>query len=195
MILLLALALAVAWGLVRGGQFSQLKSVPLQGYWLALVALLLQVILIYANLPFVLDRTVHAVLLAFTYGLLVLFVWLNRQLPGMWIVGIGLLANTLVIFTNGGYMPITYESLVAAGRGHLVNSIASGTLVFGSKDILLTIAETRLWFLSDIFVVPPPFPVPSVFSVGDAVIALGMFQFVSFALGVPVRVPVKSQSA
>ncbi len=195
MILLFAFALAVALGLLRGGQLSQLKSLPLQSYWLALVALLIQVILVYTNLLLALDRTVHAVVLALTYGLLALFVWRNRQLPGMWLVGIGLLANTLVIFANGGYMPITYDALVAAGHGRLVSSTASGTLVLSSKDVLLTIAETRFWLLSDIFVIPPPFPIPSVFSLGDAVIALGMFQLISHALGVPVRVPVKSPSA
>ena len=38
-------------------------------------------------------------------------------------------------------------------------------------------------FLSDIFVIPPPFPIPSVFSVGDFLIALGMFWLVPSALG------------
>lgn len=195
MILLLALALAVVWALLQGGQLSRFQSLPLRGYGLALAALLVQVLVVYVRLPFDMDGVVRVLLLAFSYMLLVGFVWLNRQLPGMWVVGIGLLANWVVILANGGYMPITYEALMAVGRSHLVTTLASGTPVLSSKDILLTVAETRLWFLSDIFVIPPPFPVPSVFSAGDAVIAVGMFQFVSYALGVPVRVPIKTQSA
>ncbi|HZQ11005.1 MAG TPA: DUF5317 family protein [Anaerolineae bacterium] len=195
MILLLAFALAVAWGLVRGGSFAHFKSLPLQGYWLAIVAFGLQVIVVYSPLPVTLDASARVSLLFVSYLILAGFVWWNRRLPGMWIIGLGLLSNWLVILANGGYMPITYEALVAAGRTNLVASTATGTLVFGSKDILLPLSETRLWFLSDIFVIPPPFPIPSIFSIGDGFIAFGMFRLVAFALGVPAQVPVKSESA
>jgi hypothetical protein len=101
----------------------------------------------------------------------------------MWVIGAGLAANWIVMAANGGHMPVTYEALVAAGRAHLVESTMPGTLVFGTKDILLPLAETQLWPLSDIFVIPPPFPIPSVFSLGDALLALGMFRLVPAALG------------
>jgi hypothetical protein len=195
MILLLAFGLAVAWGLLRGGQLSQLKFLPLQGIWLALIAFTVQVLLVYASVPLGLNGLIRVLILAFTYALLVGFVWLNRRLQCMWVLGAGLVANLIVILANGGYMPISYETLQAAGLTRLVSSTASGTLVFGTKDILLTTAETRFWFLSDIFVVPPPLPLQSVFSLGDALIAVGMFRFIAHALGVPARVPLKSQSA
>jgi hypothetical protein len=115
----------------------------------------------------------------------------------MWLIGAGVAANWLVMAVNGGYMPVTYEALVAAGKGHLIANATPGTLVFGSKDILLPTAETRLPFLSDIFVIPPPFPVPSVFSLGDALIAVGMFRLLSRALGSPAlrTVSINSESA
>src|SRR5581483_8817047 len=147
MILLLAFALAVAWGLVRGGSFAHFKSLPLHGYWLAIVAFGLQVIVVYSPLPVTLDASARVSLLFVSYLILAGFVWWNRRLPGMWIIGLGLLSNWLVILANGGFMPITYEALVAAGRTNLVASTATGTLVFGSKDILLPLSETRLWFL------------------------------------------------
>jgi len=40
---------------------------------------------------------------------------------------------------------------------------------------LLTKGETRLWVLSDIFVLPRSFPLSRVFSPGDIVIAIGAF--------------------
>jgi hypothetical protein len=129
--------------------------------------------------------------------LLAIFVWQNRRLPGMWLVGLGLLANWAVILANGGHMPITFEALVAAGKGNLVSTPTAGTLVFGSKDVLLPGIETRLGFLSDIFVIPPPFPIPTVFSVGDALIALGMFGLVQHALGKrpPTHIQAQPESA
>jgi hypothetical protein len=44
-------------------------------------------------------------------------------------------------------------------------------------------AQTQLWLLSDIFVLPPPFPIPSVFSLGDMMIAAGVFLLVQRGLG------------
>ncbi|MBM3302525.1 MAG: DUF5317 family protein, partial [Deltaproteobacteria bacterium] len=40
-----------------------------------------------------------------------------------------------------------------------------------------------LWELSDIFVLPPPFPLPTAFSLGDALIAGGVFLLLQKAVG------------
>ncbi len=188
MILLLALVLSIVLAYLLGGRLSRLAALPVRGTGLALAALGIQVTLIYVIFPDQLQGLVRVVLLAFSYLLLALFVWWNRRLPGMWILGAGLAANWLVILVNGGYMPVTYEALVAAGKGHLVSSADIGTFVYGSKDILLPLEATRLWFLSDIFVIPPPFPIPSVFSVGDALIAVGLLVFIPNALGANLRI-------
>lgn len=183
MILLLALLLALGWSLLCGGRLSQLSRLSLKGSGLAIAAFAIQVAVIYLPLPTGEQEFLRVLLLVLSYALLTLFVWWNRRLSGMWLLGAGLLANWVVIAANGGHMPVTYDNLVAAGKIHLVTSAASGTLAFGSKDILLSVAETRLWFLSDIFVIPPPFPVASVFSVGDALIAFGLLRFVPAVLG------------
>lgn len=187
MILVLAFVLALAWSLARGGRLSHLQTWPIQALWRVLTALLIQLIVIYLPPAMMPGEELRVVLLGASYLLLASFVWSNRRLPGMWLIGAGLVANWAVMLANGGYMPVTYEALVAAGRGHLVDSAASGTRVFGSKDILLPLAETKLWFLSDLFVVPPPFPVPSVFSIGDVLIAGGIFRLVGSALGTSAR--------
>lgn len=180
MLLVLTFVLALLWGLARGGRLSNLQTVDLPGYWLALLALALQIGLIYFPLPLWISRPG---LLLLSYAALAWFIWRNRRLPGMWLIGAGLLANWVVILANDGFMPVTYEALAAAGKAHLVTGSSSGTSVFGSKDILLNAAETRLWFLADIFVIPPPFPVPGVFSVGDALLAGGTFVLIPALLG------------
>lgn len=181
MLLILAFALAVAVALARGGRLSRLAAFPLRAYGLALLALALQAASIYW-LPEDSPTSLRVALLAVSYAILVCFVWLNRRLPGVWLVGLGLAANWLVMLANGGHMPVTYEALAAAGRAYLAPSSASGTLVAASKDVILPLAETQLWFLSDIFVLPPPFPVPGVFSPGDVLIAVGTFILVQSAL-------------
>lgn len=184
MILVLTLALAVCWGLARGGHPAELHSFPLRGLVPAVLAFTIQAGLIYLPAVVILGNAGHLTLLVVSYALAAWFVWANRRLPGMWLLGVGLAANWLVILANGGYMPITYEALAAAGQLRLASSTATGTIVLSSKDILLPLAETRLAFLADRFVIPPPFPIPGVFSVGDALIGAGLFWLVPYALGV-----------
>lgn len=193
MILFYAFVLALVLGLLRGGHLSNLSSFPMRGFEIMLAVFVLQFAAIYVPLPNLGNNLIRVALLFVSYAMVAVFVWLNRQLPGMWVIGIGFLANWVVILANGGHMPITYEAVVAAGLGRVAPSAETGTLIFGSKDILLPFAETRLGFLSDIFVIPPPFPIPSVFSFGDFLIALGMFWLVPGALGARTVVPVRTQ--
>jgi len=178
MILLLVLVLAVLLGLVRGGAIQRLGSLPLrQGGW-ALAALLVQSLVIYLpSLGSQMARGAVIGVMLFSYLLLFVFVWLNRRLLGVLVIGLGLLLNLTVILANGGYMPTSPEALQLGG--YISSSpIASGTRLARSKDIILPRAETRLWYLSDALVIPPPFPWPTVFSVGDVVIAAGTFLLV-----------------
>lgn len=192
MILLFVFFLAVAYGFLRGGSLANLQFLSLRGYGIVLAAFAIQLVLIYAPLPNIGNNLLRVLLLLVSYVMVAIFLLLNRRVPGMWLFAIGFLANWAVILANGGYMPITYEALASAGLGHAAASAAPGTLVFGSKDVLLPFAETRLGWLSDIFVIPPPFPVPSVFSIGDVFIALGIFWLVPGALGSRMMAPVRT---
>jgi len=78
-----------------------------------------------------------------------------------------------VMLANGGYMPITREALIQAGKEYRLKEFDAGARPLSSKDVLLPKEETKLWILSDIFVAPPPFPIPSIFSPGDVMLAIG----------------------
>lgn len=187
MILLLALIAALLWGLIRGGKVEKLGSLPLrQGGW-ALGALVLQSVLIYSHwLDNITTRSMALALMLISYALLLFFITLNYRLSGIVIIGLGLALNATVILANGGYMPTSPEALQRGGYTTSASQAVLGKRLGNSKDIVLIRDTTPLWFLSDIFVIPPPFPWPTVFSIGDILIAAGAVVLVSNAMLSPV---------
>ena len=178
MILAAAILVGIVIGLARGGRLQQLASVPFRWGWLALAAFGLQIDLIYFPEQVGAEPvSLRLYILVLSYALLIAVIWQNRRLPGLWLLAVGLAANLAVMLLNGGYMPITAEALSQAGFSHTAQSATDGMPVLFSKDIVLAHDATLAWWLSDIFVLPPPFPIPSIFSVGDVLVALGGFWF------------------
>ena len=182
---MISVALAIAVALLRGGRFSRLAALRLRWAWLALVALIPQMIIVYV--PTLWEYPlwdVRLALLLASYVLLIAVVLVNRRLPGILIIALGLLLNLAPMVANHGFMPVTSTALERAGLSHLAVSEESGARVLSAKDMLLSREDTNLWVLSDIMVLPPP--VRSVCSIGDAVLALGVFVFFQQAMR-PVR--------
>ena len=105
------LALAVALGLVasfiryRDRVFRQIAAIPLHSLWLAGLALVLQWPLLQTKGGSVQSVQAQQVLFLLSLLMLLIFVWRNRQLKGIQIVGLGVICNLLVILVNGGWMP------------------------------------------------------------------------------------------
>jgi hypothetical protein len=185
------LALAVIVGLLaalirhRGRAVGQIGAIPLRSAWLALLALALQIPLLRA--PFAAPQQLGAqqTLFLLSHLLLLAFIWRNRRITGIQIVGVGVLCNLLVIMANGGFMPITPDTLVRINPGSALDQWPAGFHYGYSKDIILLRADTVLWVLSDVLVVPPPFIWPTAFSLGDLLIAFGIIVFLQGPLGLP----------
>ena len=181
MILLIAVLVSIGVAFIRGGRFGSLSRTALRFGWLALLAFTVQAFEIYAPL---LSSTglfgSRTLILMGTYVLLVAVVLANYRTAGITLIGIGLVLNLVVMLANGGFMPIAPEALKAAGLPQLALGAEAGARVLNAKDILLPASQTRLWILSDIMVIPPPFK--SVFSVGDVSIALGAFVYFQKAM-------------
>ena len=164
MLLVYAALLIVATVPLAGGSLAALADVRLRGAAIVALALGVQVLIttVFPGLSDDVFRAVHAA----TYGLLAWFLWLNRRLPGVWIIGLGGLANAVAIVANGGVMPAAEGALATAGLpaetpGEFANSAAVGSPVLG--------------WLGDVFAVPEALgPFANVFSVGDVVIAVGL---------------------
>ena len=179
MVLLAAILLSIIVALIRGGRLDRLAGVSFRHGWVALLALGLQVAIVYAVEP---GSRPSAWLLIGSHVLLIFVIAVNRNIPGLPIVGLGLGLNLLVMLVNGGFMPVTPEALAQAGLSHRAQGLSAGDHVLGAKDVLLPRDNTRLWILSDIFAVPLPV-IRTVFSLGDLVLALGAFILFQRAMG------------
>jgi len=180
-ILLLALGIGLVVGLGWAKWLGNPYRPPELKYsWLAFVAFLPQFFSIYFERTTVLfPDWVIAFAIVISQGLLFLFAWLNRHIPGMPILIIGLVLNLTVMIANGGFMPInpnTAERLVDPER---MASFELGSRI-GYKDILLPSDETRLELLADRFLPPRGFPYQVAYSLGDVFIALGAFWILAY---------------
>lgn len=112
-------------------------------------------------------------LLLVGYGL-----WANAHLRGLWFVGLGLLCNALVIFANGGHMPVSSEALYKVGLESYIPKLQQQ---YDAVHTLLTDA-TKLWFLADVIPVRI-LGYANVISLGDVYLMVGIaFTIVGGAL-------------
>ena len=177
--ILIALFLALLLGLMAlGGRASDLTHIQLRWGWLAPLAFLMQAYLIFFPAERAGDLlSPRSLLLVASHVLLFVVIWQNRQLSGIKIIGMGLLLNFLVMIVNGGFMPITPETLARIGYDGNAAQLETGYIVGRTKNVVAEPGEASLWFLSDVMVIPRPFPIPTALSLGDLLIVLGVFLF------------------
>lgn len=160
--------------MLRGGQLKNLAALELRFAWLPLAMFALQ----FGFVLFPLGQgelyfKIVPWVTVLTYALLILFLALNRELPGLKLILLGAALNLAVILANGGYMPVSRAALVRSDHLDKVFVQGERAYVLGSKDIVLERDETRLLPLSDVLKVPGALEVPATFSIGDMLIMLG----------------------
>lgn len=170
MLFLFLIVLAIVAGLLRGGSLVHFAALPLRWIGLILASLALQLFLF---TPF-LGRPLLAVavepLYLLSMGMAIVWVALNRHIPGMLLAAGGLALNTLAIAANGGRMPLWQPAAQLAGEGA---GFAAGAAV-DNNSLLAPAEQVRLWALTDIIPIPQPLPFATVFSIGDALLAAGV---------------------
>ncbi|HXD64803.1 MAG TPA: DUF5317 domain-containing protein [Solirubrobacteraceae bacterium] len=143
---------------LTGGRLGRLASIRLRATWVPVVALAIQV-LITTVIPDGHEGLHKAVHIA-TYVLIGVFLWSNRRLPGVKVIGLGAFLNALVITVNDGQM--------AASR--TAERLAGLHLGGGFENSAPLTHPHLLWF-GDI--IPWPGPLPNVLSIGDCLIYAG----------------------
>jgi hypothetical protein len=158
-----------------GGRLEALAEVHARLAWIMLLALGLQ--LVSLSLPGVPEGLRPLIQLS-SYPLAGVFVIANRHLPGMLLIGLGVLLNLIAMGANGGVMPASASALDQAGLPRQRDGYANSALV----------EEPRLGFLGDVFAIPEPVPLHNVFSVGDVTIGVGVVIAVHGLSGSRLRV-------
>ena len=151
--------------LVTRGSFSQLLRLPIQSIWMVLVALAIQILLAFVDIPADrLDDLGFGLVMA-SYAFLLAFCFVNLRISMMWIIGVGIALNALVIGLNQG-MP-TRDNEVTTRSGRTIEEPIERTAKHRPES-----DDDLLPFLGDKVRVPDP--VDEVISIGDVVIGLGI---------------------
>ena len=187
--LLGAIVLGLALGLLNGGRLDTIASVRLR--WPALI--FLAVLLRYGAEALIVrgfDPAValRAPLLVGASLILLAGLWANRRLPGMAIAFVGVASNALVLAANDGRMPLWAPSLSAAG--FTPQDVAPGihTILPATLDGNFL---AHLGPFADVVPIPLPI-VANVASLGDLVIAFGL---AFFLFAIVQREPVPEPAA
>jgi hypothetical protein len=196
MILLIAVLAGTLGGVIRAKiNKTAYQPGPIRHIWLVLAAYIPQFIAFYwpATRSFISD-TLVSILFISSQLLLLVFIWINRKIPGGWLMGLGLLLNFLVVVLNGGMMPLTPENAQQLQPVGNPIPVTLGERVGISKDILLKKADTKLWFLGDVFLLPSWMNYPLAFSPGDVLLSLGAF-WLLWEMGNPKRKGIQYETA
>jgi hypothetical protein len=175
MFMLYAVALGLIVGTAIGGRLDRLGDLRIRWAPVALLGLLVQLALFSAPVTAAIGGLGAPIYVASSAAVFAV-VLRNWRVPGLPIVALGAGSNLAAIVANGGYMPASSEALAALGK-HLgpeySNSAALAAPVLGP--------------LTDVLALPRWLPFANVFSIGDALIGLGVFVAIVMAmrLGAP----------
>jgi hypothetical protein len=160
-LVLIVIGFAVCIGFAAGGSLRPFERFRVHWWAVALLGLALQGIPLASGV----SRPVGSIVLMSSYALLGSFAWVNRRLPAVWLVMLGLASNLAVIGVNGG-MPVSAEALETAGAS-AEGLVGTGTL----KHHLMTPSDD-LTPLGDVIGIPPP--ISAVISIGDVLLYVGV---------------------
>jgi Family of unknown function (DUF5317) len=161
-LLLAAVVIGVLTVPLFGGKLSALAHVRLRWVPLIFGALAIQVLVMMVFPDG--NPVVLGLLHVGSYAVAAGFVYANRHITGILVVGFGALLNVVAITANGGVMPASGSAMRAAG-------VLPTTQEFTNSA---AVAHPRLLFLGDVFAIPRGWPLHNVFSIGDILIVVGI---------------------
>ena len=151
--------------LVTRGSFSRLFQLPIESIWMVVVALAIQIFLAVVEIPSDRFDDLGFALVMASYAFLLAFCFVNLRISMMWVIGLGIALNALVIGLNQGMPTADHEVTTRSGRTIEEPIERTAKHRPESDDDLLPILGDRLRV---------PYPVDEVISIGDVVIGLGI---------------------
>lgn len=166
----------IGWilGKVRGGRFSNFSYVSIRAWPLIFLAFFVQIS------PAFTDKiSALAWFQLYAYGisvgLMILLLLVNLDKCGFKIMLVGLLLNLAAICFNTWKMPVSMEGLQLAGLQPMFEAIQSGKIAN-----YMPLENIQHWskYLAKFIVIPKPYPLAKVVSIGDLFITLGLILFI-----------------
>ncbi len=160
--------LVVGW--LRKGRIKNLNQIDVSGWPLIIAALSVQgLIWIDFNFQLIYLNTAYPFLYTGSFFLLLLFVFLHRDDPGLVVIGAGIMLNLVVIAANGGMMPVNGTTLPP----EILEALAEG-----HKSPFHTPMNSQTVFALLGDRIPLFYRPNQLLSLGDLVIGAGVFIFV-----------------
>jgi len=179
MLYLYLIVVSILIGLIRKGNLISLTNISLKKKEFIVLAALIQAGLIFfggRKVVFVLKYSAYPMI--FSYVLLLYVAWINKEIKGIDMIALGIGLNFFVILANSGQMPVLLSSLYKAGLHDFIQNLKEGTY---ATHVLIS-EKTLFKFLADVIPLSPPFPDPSVVSVGDFLMFYGVFSLIQDAM-------------
>ncbi len=173
-LLLYSIVAGLLIGRLLGGRARHLEDVRFTWWPLALAGLAVQLVLFAGPVAEHVGAEGPVIYVASTLVVMAALLR-NLALPGLAIVALGALLNLVPVLSNGGAMPSSPDAWLA------LTGVAELPVRHFSNAVLIG-PETPFAFLGDIFVWPRPLPLANVFSIGDAVIAVGAVVFLVISM-------------
>lgn len=162
---IISLCLGIIMGYIFKGKLANLAHLKLNYIWLVIIGVILE-----GGINALLQRQIWELgVLTYTldlimYILIFAFVILNRNSREIILMGIGFLLNALVIFANGGAMPVSTQALEWVGK---LGDIADQGLYMMMHE------STRFKLLADIIPISLN-RIAFIISIGDVILCIGM---------------------
>lgn len=165
---------------LRGGRLRNLENIYIEGWYLFFIAAIIQGLLSVGkkmDLPLankiLNDYLIYVIV--FTYFLMMVAVILNIEKNYMKLLFIGLSLNLIVIASNDGRMPVSLNGIEGIKDGTSIN-LRLPERDFDIKHEAVD-KNTKFVYLADIILIPKPYPLPKILSIGDVFLILGAYQF------------------
>ncbi|TYP57824.1 DUF5317 domain-containing protein [Thermosediminibacter litoriperuensis] len=166
-------------GFLRRGNLKGLTEIPMRRLELIFLSFIIRYAPLFLKGPFKEFASNYIMAISIiSYTLLLSGLFSNWHIKPLRAAAIGVLMNFLVIVANGGKMPVSLWAVDAAGLQEFKSDLFNPDYLYHTA---LT-SSTRLALLGDIIPLPRPYPRPRVFSIGDLLMAAGIFFLVQDAM-------------
>jgi hypothetical protein len=165
---LVVIIIAILVGYILRGSLENIDPSKTKSIYLVFIAFLIEAVIVMSiRKGYLVRGNVTYIINLIMYMTLFIFIYQNRYNKWILLMGAGFLLNAVVIFFNGGAMPV---SSIAVNHLGMIKSISSEGLY------VVIDANTKASLLADI--IPIKYPRPYVISIGDIVEIVAIAAFI-----------------